>query len=717
VAKLDKPLEVHFFFPSDNEIALSVAGYVRQLSSDRNKVSLQFHDPVARPELAKQYDVSREGTVVLVHDKQKSKLDFNLEKSKASVLDKLKGLDGNFRRKLLNVWRKRHVVYLTVGHNERNELTRDVTGRKVSLFQALLRNRDYAVENLGKNSGLATAVPADAVLVAVLGPTRPFSSEELGSLTRYWNSGGSLLLALDPEQKPKLEALAALVGLKWQPQVLLHDKVLVRRRRDDSDKAILVARDFTDHPTGTLCKKLTKRGAVVVMSQAAGLEQMQPPSNEVKIDFVVDSMGGTYRDLDDDLTFDPSTEKRGVYHLAAAVLKPLKERGPRQSVDSDKHAQSRQARAFVLGDVDVFSDAAFGNQGLLNAMIAAEAVRWLAREQPLLSDESPAAVDTSVGMASDGGVCDPYAGPKGSDQPLWPRAAQGISKIRFRTDTKEIILEERTDAQGRWFLGTVKRVSIGRRAKIGGTGDGGERSGSEKPLTPEVFVSVKNATRLVDRLAKLKRARPIGVVAPAREAVFGLDPPEGELTVWFGDQQRSVQLGSRSPISKWRYVRVPETKRIYGVSSSIFGDFLGGARRLSERRTHGWNADEAAAVIIRVGDEQRRFVRCVREGGECWANEKAPKKTFENVVNWLSKLSRLRAVRFVEALPSAATKVFRVEYSDASKTIGYLELYRHSKPASEQVEFFLVSEYLRIPAKISKRLAEQLEQDLSDVMR
>ncbi len=557
VAKLDKSLQVHFFFPPDNEIALSVAGYVRQLSPDRDKVSWQFHDPVARPELAEQYGVSREGVVVLVYDKQKSKLDFNLEKSKLSVLSKLRGLDGSFRRKLRRVLRKRHVVYFTVGHNERNELAGDVAGPKVNLLQTLLKDQDYAIKSLGKNSGLATAVPDDAAMVFVLGPTRAFSPEEIGSLTRYWNLGGSLLLTLDPEDNPELNALAAIVGIQWQPHVLLNDKVLVRRRKDDSDKAILVAKDFSTHPSSSLCKKLSKRGAVVVMSRATGLEQRQPPSTEVSVDFVIDSMGGTYADLNGDLKFDGNGEKRGVYHLAAAVSKPLSKLGQSQPAGPSTHARSPEARAFVLGDVDVFSDAAFHSRALLNRVFAIEVVRWLAREEPFLSDESTTAVDTGVGMATDAGVCDPYAGPKGSDQPLWPGAARGISKLRFRTDAKEITLEERKDTQGRWFLGTVKPVFFDRKVKPGGEVDGGAAEGREKSVAPQVFVSAKNASRLAERLAALKKARTIGIVEPMREVAFGLKPPEAMLTVWFGDQRQSVQVGGRSPIGKWRYIRVP----------------------------------------------------------------------------------------------------------------------------------------------------------------
>jgi len=58
-----------------------------------------------------------------------------------------------------------------------------------------------------------------------------------------------------------------------------------------------------------------------------------------------------------------------------------------------------------------------------------------------------------------------------------------------------------------------------------------------------------------------------------------------------------------------------------------------------------------------------------------------------------------------------------VEYLTGVKSIGYVELYRHGEPESEQAEFFVVSEYLRIPAKVLNRVAAQLEQDLSDVMR
>jgi hypothetical protein len=116
---------------------------------------------------------------------------------------KLKTLDRDFQEQLLKLARSRKTAYLTVGHGELNDAPRgkssDNPARSANVVRTLLQRQNYSVKDLGLGQGLAADIPDDADVVLVLGPTEPFSREELASLQRYADRGGKLFVAVDSD--------------------------------------------------------------------------------------------------------------------------------------------------------------------------------------------------------------------------------------------------------------------------------------------------------------------------------------------------------------------------------------------------------------------------------------------------------------------------------------------------------------------------------------
>ena len=112
-------------------------------------------------------------------------------------------------------------------------------------------------------------------------------------------------------------------------------------------------------------------------------------------------------------------------------------------------------------------------------------------------------------------------------------------------------------------------------------------------------------------------------------------------------------------------------------------DMKSGAGRLSERSQHGWkNADAERATII-VGANRREVVRSGTAGRRFWANPDATDKPEETVGNWLSKVERLRPIKYRDALPAGAKLVVRIEYSTSKDTLGFLEVHRFQDGARD----------------------------------
>lgn len=362
VAKnLPESVRVIAFYPPQNEIGAEVRGYLSELAREAPKLEVEVYDRLLEPGLAKDAKVTQDGMLVLYRGTQREALTVGADPKTARA--KLRSLDVDFQKALLKVMRPGRTAYLTVGHGELNEgsVTSSAEGRTAKSLRKLLESQNYVVKELGLAQGLGTDVPKDAFLVAMLGPSKAVQPEEVAALDRYFQGGGKLLLALDPDGKVDLEPVAKLAGLDWHKTVLASDKVFAKRRYNDADRVNLVTNRFSSHASVTTLSRNSQRASLFVigggsLDKAAGAEG-------IKVDFAVKSLGDAFADANGNFAFDEG-EKRASYNLGAAVTRGEKD---------------AEARAFVVADVDCFSDAAFTNDA--NVVFALDVLRWLGGDE------------------------------------------------------------------------------------------------------------------------------------------------------------------------------------------------------------------------------------------------------------------------------------------------------------------------------------------------
>ncbi len=199
VRSLNEPVTAYAFFPAVNEVKSETMSYLNELSKlSGGKLRVETHDRLLTPKLARQYRVSRDGTVVLV--KGEGDVSFNVGSEMEDAKANLKILDETVQKNLLRIARSSRIAYLTVGHGELNDRAGGRQGEENSagIAKQVLDALGYRARDLGLNEGLGREVPEDATVVLVLGPSEPFAPEELATLERYAARGGKLLLALDP---------------------------------------------------------------------------------------------------------------------------------------------------------------------------------------------------------------------------------------------------------------------------------------------------------------------------------------------------------------------------------------------------------------------------------------------------------------------------------------------------------------------------------------
>jgi ABC-type uncharacterized transport system involved in gliding motility auxiliary subunit len=151
---------------------------------DPDKLSYEFVDPETNPVRAREYNVTRDGTLFLESGAQREEIRIVSDAEIASALVRFAQPD-------------QRVIYVTTGRGEKGLEAGQQQEASMSVVVDLLKKQNYEVRPLSLQ--LTTTVPSDARAVIVPGPVQPLSAEEVARLSEYLNRPNAALVALlDP---------------------------------------------------------------------------------------------------------------------------------------------------------------------------------------------------------------------------------------------------------------------------------------------------------------------------------------------------------------------------------------------------------------------------------------------------------------------------------------------------------------------------------------
>jgi ABC-type uncharacterized transport system involved in gliding motility auxiliary subunit len=179
-------------------------------SNSDGKFEFEFIDPETNPGMAQQYNVQRDGTVILILEGRQELLTYVTEHEVMNALVRL-----------MNPGQR--TVYFLTGHGEG-----DITGAvEPSYTQAksTLETKNYTVKTL--NLAAQNSVPEDALSIIIARPTEPLTEQEIGLLDPYLAQGGSLVVLLEPTftpdsgPDPLIDYLASSWGIRVNQDVVI----------------------------------------------------------------------------------------------------------------------------------------------------------------------------------------------------------------------------------------------------------------------------------------------------------------------------------------------------------------------------------------------------------------------------------------------------------------------------------------------------------------
>ncbi len=374
IATMDQPVQVSLFFPPSNEVREQVLGYFEDLQKESKLLEVQSYDHDVDVTKAKELGVSANGTIVVNRGGHKEPMSVGLELEGAR--NQLRNLDKDVQTRLLKVARPPRTVYFVTGHGERSFEPGGDSDKRPTLrsLKEMLSSQGYNIKSFGAAEGLAQDLPADATVAVLIGPQKPLLAEESAALQRYFDRGGRLLIALEPDAGVDEKELLAHLGIKYVPVVMVTDQAFARRTNQISDRANIMTATYSSHPSVTTLGRLGSRAPLVLVG-AGHYEELKDKPAHVSSDATVKSHASTWADLNGNFAFDPPAEQRKQWPLALAVTK--------KGTDKDK---KDEGRAIAVADSDLLSDGVIDVAG--NPAFALDGMKWLIGEEGITGEVS-----------------------------------------------------------------------------------------------------------------------------------------------------------------------------------------------------------------------------------------------------------------------------------------------------------------------------------------
>ncbi|HKE61314.1 MAG TPA: DUF4350 domain-containing protein [Nitrospira sp.] len=203
--------------------------YKERLDSYRQaspKITVEFVDPERQPRVAQSYGITRSDTAIFESGGQTVRVTNPSEAELTGALIRVSKDD------------KKRILFLE-GHGELGTDNRERTG--LSVAKEILTKQGYEV---GTVSLLTQgAVPENTSILAMAGPRKPITSDELDRIKAYVDKGGHLLVMIDPDSQADINPLLKHWGLGAGPGVLVD----FQDRLAQGEPTVLLVRTFTEH--------------------------------------------------------------------------------------------------------------------------------------------------------------------------------------------------------------------------------------------------------------------------------------------------------------------------------------------------------------------------------------------------------------------------------------------------------------------------------------
>lgn len=388
VERLGEPIKVVLFYPDVSDVLQQLKPYFEEVEGASDQLTVEIVDHALAPALVRQHRVQRNGFIVFLkgEDEESQQAEsFEVGEDLEAARSRLRTLDGRFQRIFMKLTTRRRELHITVGHDEYSAsgIEGDSRGDRVQELRDALERSNITTRNLGISQGLANEVPEDAPAVAVIGPRKPMLREEAQSLLNYVRDGGRLIVFVDPDADHGLDPLLHGLGVQLEEGVLTSDRDFIRRRYNESDRAIVRSNGYTSHPTVTIASRNRAQLATVfIRGGAVSRYEGDDVLEGASVVFPLRSNAQFWLDKNDNYTHDDD-EPLAAHNMIAAISVPSRDDAEGEDEEGEDE-EDNEGRAVVVADGQFITDQIVGNPG--NQLVFADILQWMLGEEQIVGD-------------------------------------------------------------------------------------------------------------------------------------------------------------------------------------------------------------------------------------------------------------------------------------------------------------------------------------------
>jgi len=355
VRALDQPVKAYLFSPTK---LAPVENVLKNYESLSENFSYEFVNPVQQPGLVRELGMKDPGDLILQTQGEGPAAQNQFVQNIATEQFSESDLTNALARINSGETEK---VYFLEGHGEL-----DLT--QLELAQELLSDRGYDTEafNLAAAINSGGALPEDASAVIIAGPQRSLLTPEVTALKDYLAQGGGLILLIDPNTDPGLDALLQDWG------VTLDDRLII-----DGSGGLGVDATGGVVGFGPTAPLVNRYGNHPITEDFGNGNSFFPSSRAVNLAeavgvdatplLITNEQSWAENDVESQVQFDPSRDLKGPLSLGAALSKPA------------TGSTEGQSRLVVIGNSSFATSSILSQQ--LNRDVLINSIIWAGQRQ------------------------------------------------------------------------------------------------------------------------------------------------------------------------------------------------------------------------------------------------------------------------------------------------------------------------------------------------
>jgi ABC-type uncharacterized transport system involved in gliding motility auxiliary subunit len=350
---LQEPVKAEAYYTINSPVGQAQTLLANYKANGQGKFDYEIIDPDAEPLRARQANITRDGTIVLVSGQLREQVRFVSEQEVTAAIIRLANPGSR-------------AVYFLVGHGE-YDINDASTERTYASVKTALTTKNYIVNSLNLLSN--PEIPPDALAIIIAGPTKPLSGPEVQLMQSYLDNGGALIYLNEPAPLTQFgdtpDPLAAYLELAWG---IRFGNDIVIDLNNQNQPLVAIASQFGSHP---ITQKMATMAVLLPTARSVqAIEALPQGVTQTVLALTAERAWGE-TDLEalqnnEDVAMDESVDLVGPVSIAMAA-----ENG------------ATTGRVVVVGDADF----AGGENSMMygNGDFLLNAIDWAAEQENLIS--------------------------------------------------------------------------------------------------------------------------------------------------------------------------------------------------------------------------------------------------------------------------------------------------------------------------------------------